>query len=175
MYLNNHHHHQSVLPKGRSFTAKSDTKAAFLPKGRSSTANSGTKVAVWLGMNRCGSFRCFPHPTLSLASEQTLKYLKSSQGATAWRWGECIWVTKPSGLHRNSPQGLKISSRRVFDQIRDPNHPSPPLPQLIIIIIIIIIIIRVFYPKAGLSLQTQTPRLHFCPKAGRSSIANSGN
>ena len=52
----NHNHHQSVLPKGRSFTANSGTKYAILPKSRSSTANSGTKVAVSLEMNRCGSF-----------------------------------------------------------------------------------------------------------------------
>ena len=32
----------SVLPKSRSFTANSVTKAAILPKGRSSIANSGT-------------------------------------------------------------------------------------------------------------------------------------
>ena len=32
----------SVLPKGRSFTINSNTKAAILPKGRSSIANSGT-------------------------------------------------------------------------------------------------------------------------------------
>ena len=31
-----------VLPKGRSFTANSGTKAAILPKGRSYIANSGT-------------------------------------------------------------------------------------------------------------------------------------
>ena len=70
----------SVLPKGRSFTANLGTKAAVLPKGRYSTANSGTKVAVLLGMNRCGSFRWFLHPTLSLASEQTLKDRKSFHG-----------------------------------------------------------------------------------------------
>ena len=68
-------YHQNVLPRGRSFTANSDTKVAVLFKGRSSTANSGTKVAVLLGMNRCGSF-----PLLSLASEQILKDLKRSQG-----------------------------------------------------------------------------------------------
>ena len=32
----------NVLPKGRSFTANSGTKAAILPKGRSSTTNSGS-------------------------------------------------------------------------------------------------------------------------------------
>ena len=46
-------HHHSVLPKGRSFTGNSGTKAAVLPKVRSSTANSGTKVSVLLGMNGC--------------------------------------------------------------------------------------------------------------------------
>ena len=40
-------HHQSVLPKGRSFTT-----------------NSGTEIAVLQGMNRCCSFPLFPHPTL---------------------------------------------------------------------------------------------------------------
>ena len=53
-------HHRRFLPKGRSFTANSGTKAAVLSKGKSSTANSGTKVAVLLGMSRCGSFPCFP-------------------------------------------------------------------------------------------------------------------
>ena len=34
-------------------------------------------------------------------------------------WGVWIWLTRPSGLHRNLPQGLNISSIRVFwpDQI----------------------------------------------------------
>ena len=46
-----HHHHQSVLPKGRSFTA-----------------NSGTKVAVLLGMNRYSSFPLLsaPHSLFSI-------------------------------------------------------------------------------------------------------------
>ena len=74
------YHHQSILPKCSSSTANSGTKAAVLPKGRSSAANSGTKVAVLLGINKCGSFPFFPHLTLSLTSEQTLKDLKKSQG-----------------------------------------------------------------------------------------------
>ena len=74
--------HQSDLPKGRSFTANAGTKVAVLSKARSSTANSGTKVAVLLGINSCGSFPLLSTPlslSLSLASEQTLKDLKSSQ------------------------------------------------------------------------------------------------
>ena len=58
----------SVLPKGRSFTANSGTKAVILLKGRSSIANSGTYVAVLLGLNRCGSFPLFsaPHSLFSI-------------------------------------------------------------------------------------------------------------
>ena len=51
-----HHHQQRVLPKGRTFTANSGTKAAVLHRDRSSSADSGTKVAVLLGMNRFVSF-----------------------------------------------------------------------------------------------------------------------
>ena len=40
-----------------------------------------------------------------------------------WRWGEWIWLTGPTGLHWNLPQELKISSIRVFGQIRDPEIP----------------------------------------------------
>ena len=54
--INSLYHHQSVLPKDRSFTANSGTKAEVLLNGRSLTANSGTKIAVLRGMNRCGSF-----------------------------------------------------------------------------------------------------------------------
>ena len=42
-----HHHLQSVLPKGRSFTANAGIMAAVLHKGRSSTVNSGTKATVY--------------------------------------------------------------------------------------------------------------------------------
>ena len=50
-------HHESVLPKGRSFTTNLGTKATDLRKSRFSAANSGTKVAVLLRMNvhRCGA------------------------------------------------------------------------------------------------------------------------
>ena len=57
-------HHQSILPKGRSFTANSGTKAAVLLKGRSSTANSGTQAAVLLGMDTYSSFLLLSAPTL---------------------------------------------------------------------------------------------------------------
>ena len=74
----------------------------------------------WIG----ASFCCFPHLSLSLfIIWADLKRSEKIPGAPTWRWGEWIWLTGPSGLHRNSPQGLIISSVRVFDQIRDPEIP----------------------------------------------------
>ena len=66
---------------------------------------------------------CFLHPSLSLASEQTLNDLKRSQGHQRGGEESGFGQTRPSGLHRNSPQGLNISSIKVFDQIRDPEIP----------------------------------------------------
>ena len=119
IYIYNHQHHQSVLPKGRSFAANSRTPIAVLSKGKSSTANSGTKVAVLLGMNRYFNFLLHfsPHSLFSIRTD--LKRSEKIPGAPTWRWGEWIWLTGSSGLHGNSPQGLNIGSIRVFDKIRD--------------------------------------------------------
>ena len=94
-------------------------------------ANSRNKVAVLLGMNRCGSFPLLSasHSLFSIWTD--LKRSEKIPGALAWRWGEWIWVSGPSGVYRNSPQGLNISSFRGFDQIRDPQIPialPPPNP-----------------------------------------------
>ena len=40
------------------------------------------------------------------------------------------WLTGPSGLHRNSLQGLNISSIRDFGQIRDPEIPITLRPLI---------------------------------------------
>ena len=84
-----HHHHQGVLPKSRSFTA-----------------NSGTKAAVLLRMNRCGSFLFLsaPHSLFSIWTD--LKRSERIPGAATWSWGEWTWLTGTYGLQRNSPQGL---------------------------------------------------------------------
>ena len=63
-----YHHHHSILPKGRSFSVNSETKAVVLITGRSSTANSGIQAAVLLGMDRCGIFPLLSAPlSLSLS------------------------------------------------------------------------------------------------------------
>ena len=72
----------------------------------------------WIGPGPV-AFHCFPHPTLSLTSEHIWK----DPRGTTWRWREWIWLTGPSELHRNSPQGLNISSIGVFGQISDPEIP----------------------------------------------------
>ena len=120
----------SILPKGRSFNANSGTKVAVLLKGRYSTANSGTQAAVLLGMDRCSSFPLLsaPHSLFSIWTD--LKRSEKIPGAPARRWGEWIWLTGPSGLHRNLPQGLNIGSIRVFDHIRASGNPSQPSPPV---------------------------------------------
>ena len=92
-------------------------------EGKSSTANSGTKAAVLLGMNRRGSFSLLPALHSLFSIWRDLKKSEKISGAPTWRWGEWVWLTGPSGLHRISPLGLNISSIRVFDQIRDPEIP----------------------------------------------------
>ena len=149
-----YHHHHSVVPKGRSFTANSGTKAAFLPKGRSSTANSGTKVAVLLGWTGAVASHCFLHPTLSLASEQTLKDLKRSQRPSM----KVRRVDLVNWALRTSPKftiGIKYQFHQGFwpdQRSGNPNYPSPPgwtSPPW------------VFCPRVGPSLQAQEPRLQF--------------
>ena len=91
-------------------------------KGRSFTANSDTKVAVLLGMNRCGSFPLLSTHHCLFNIWTVLKRSEKIPGAPAWRWGEWIWLTGPSRLHRNSlHQGFCPDQRSEI-----PNHPSPP-------------------------------------------------
>ena len=74
-------------------------------------------------MDRFGSFPLLSAHHSLFSTWTDLKRSEKIAGAPAWRWEERIWLTGPSGLHRNSPQGLNISSIRVFDQNRDPEIP----------------------------------------------------
>ena len=119
----------SNIQYSRSFTANSGTNAAVLPKGRSSTPNSGIKVAVLLGMNVCGSFPLFSAPHISLASEQTLKDLKWSQGLP--RGGEesgfGCWALRTS---QKFTTGIKYQFHHGFwpdHKSGNTNHPSPTI------------------------------------------------
>ena len=74
-------------------------------------------------MNRCGSFPLLSAPHSLFSIWTNLKRPENIAGAPTRRWVEWILLTGPSGLHRNSPHELNISSIRVFDQIRDPEIP----------------------------------------------------
>ena len=94
-------------------------------EGRSSTTKSETQAAVLLGMNRCGIFPLdsAPHSLFSIWTD--LKRSENVPGSPAWRWGEWIWLTGPSGHHRNSvPSG-------VYDHIRDPEIPITHRPRFL--------------------------------------------
>ena len=112
--------------------------------------------------------RCFRHPTLSLASEQTLKRSEKIPGAPTWSLGEWTWLAGPSGLHRNSPQALNISSIRVFDQIRDPEIPITLRPQKLISS-------SSECSAQGQVLHCKRRNLGYSSTEGRSSTANLGN
>ena len=70
----------SVLPKGRSFTASARNKTAVLPKAGLPLQTQESRLKFYQGWIGAVASRFFPHPTLSLASEQVLKDLKRSQG-----------------------------------------------------------------------------------------------
>ena len=72
--------------------------------------------------------RGFPHPTLSLASEQT-KYLKISHGPQRGDEENGFGELGPPDFTEIHHRG-NISSIRAFDQIRDPEIPitfRPPI------------------------------------------------
>ena len=75
-------------------------------EGRSSTANSETKAAVLPWLNSCGSFPLISalHSLFSIWTD--LRRSEKILGASTWSWGEWIWLTGHSGLHRNLSQGL---------------------------------------------------------------------
>ena len=67
-----YHHHQSVLPKGRSFTASAGTKDADLLLAGLPLQTQEPRLQFYHGRIGVVAFHCFPNLTLSLASEQTL-------------------------------------------------------------------------------------------------------
>ena len=75
-----HHHHQSILPKGRFFTASTGTYAAVQPKAGLPPETQEPMLQFYQDEIGAVTSRCFPHPTLSLAPDHTLKDLKRSQG-----------------------------------------------------------------------------------------------
>ena len=158
---------QSVLPKGRPFTANSGTKNAVLSKGRSSTANSGTKAAVLLGMNRCGScpWLSAPHSIFSIWTDLK-KIWKVPRGLNLEmrRMDIANWVFRISPKYTT---GVKYQFQKGFHQITDPEIPVTLRPPPNIDLWSCnqsILRYGAFCPMAGPSLQAQEHRLQFCRK-----------
>ena len=91
-------------------------------EGRSPPRAQEPRLQFYYGFNKSGSFPLLSAPHSLFSIWTGLKRSEKIPGASTRRWGECIWLTGPSGLHRNSPQGLNISCMRVFDQIRNRNQ-----------------------------------------------------
>ena len=90
-------------------------------------------MQFYQGLNKCCSFPLLsaPHTLFSIWTD--LKRPEKIPGAPTWWWGEWIWLNGPSGLHRNSPQGLNISYKyqfRSYHRSGNLNHPSPPKQAL---------------------------------------------
>ena len=100
-------HHQGVLPKGRSFTPNSGTKAVLLPKGRSSTVKSGTKVAVLLGMNRWGSFLLLSVPQSLFSMYHHQSVLPKGRSFTANSGTKAVLL--PKGRCFTVKSGTKVA------------------------------------------------------------------
>ena len=115
-------YHQSVLSKGRYFTANSGTKAAVPPKCRSFTANSGTKVAVLLGLNRCGSFPVFSTPHSLCSIWTVLKRSEKIPGMEVRRVDLSNWAVRTSTKFTT---GVKYQFHQGFwpdQRSGNPNH-----------------------------------------------------
>ena len=77
------------------------------------------RLQFYQELNRCDTFPLFSAPNSLFGIWTDLKRSEKILGASTWRRGEWIWPTVLSGLNRNSPQGLNVSSIKVFDQIRE--------------------------------------------------------
>ena len=115
-----HHHHEcsaqgQVLLQGEEPRLQFCRKQVFHRKLR----NQGCSFTRdWRG---AVTYRCFPHPTLSLTSKQTLQNLKRSQGHQCGGEESGYGKLGPPDFPKIHHRG--ISSIRVFDQIRDPEIP----------------------------------------------------
>ena len=74
---------------------------AFCQRAGPSLQAQESMLQFYQGSNMCGSFPLLsaPHSLFSILTD--LKRSKKIPGAPKWRWGEWIWLTGPSGLHRN--------------------------------------------------------------------------
>ena len=111
--------------KSRFFTANAGTKAAVLPKAGLPPETEEPRLQFYQGWIGALASRCFPHHTLSLASEQTLKDLRRSQGHQ--REGDesdsANWALRTSPKFST---GVKYQFHQGFWQDQRSGNPNQP-------------------------------------------------
>ena len=76
----------------------------FCPRAGTTLQVQKPRLQFYQRLKRCGSFPLLsaPHSLFSIWTD--FKRSEKIPGAPTWRWGQWIWLTGPSGLHRNSPR-----------------------------------------------------------------------
>ena len=121
-----HHHHHQSSAQGQVLHCK--LRQQFYPKAGLPLHTQEPRLQFYKGWIGVVASCCFPHLTLSLASEKTLKDLKRSQGTNE----EVRRVDLANWALRNSPKfntGVKYQFHKGFwpdQRSGNPNHPSPP-------------------------------------------------
>ena len=108
-------------------------------EGRSSTANAGTKAAVLLQTEGAVASHYFPHPTLSLASEQIWKDPRGTSMEVR-RVDLANWALQTSPKFAT---GVKHQFHQSFwpdQRSGNPNQPSPPWNQKVLTTFLLILI-----------------------------------
>ena len=101
----------------------------FCPSAGLSLQIQAPRLQFYYGWIGALASRCFPHPILSLASEQILKYLKRSQGLNVEMSVDLAYCAT-----RTLPKfttGIKYQFHYGFwpdQRSGNPNQPSPPPP-----------------------------------------------
>ena len=136
-----HHHHQCSAQghvfhcKLRHLVCSSAQRQVFYRKLR----NQGCSLTRDEQVRQLST----PHSFFSICTD--LKRSEKIPGTPARRRGEWICLTGPSRAHRNSTQGLNISSIRVFGQIRNSKIPITLCP----VYISVSVFVCVFYIDCG--------------------------
>ena len=128
--VNYHHHHHECSAQGQVLNYNRRNLSCSSAEGRSSTGklrNQGCSFTRdWIG---AVASRCFPHPTLSLESEKTVKDLKRAQGHHV----EVRRVDLANWTLRTSPKfttRVKYQFHRGFLLDQRSGNNNRPSPQL---------------------------------------------
>ena len=107
----------------------------FCPRAGPLLQAQEPRLQFYQRLNRVVASRCFPHSTLSLVSEQTLKDLKRPRGTNVQvrRVDLANWALRTSPKFTRRVK-ISVPSRFFFYQIRDPeipDYPSPPISYIL--------------------------------------------